>query len=354
VNPVEPQRKPSSILGTVMVLNLNGIDYIEEVLEAVCAQTVFERLQVIVLDQGSSDGSRELIDSRFGDRLELIDNGHNLGAAGGSNVGFRRAEGKYLLRLDSDAVPKSSWAEELLAAAEANRTAGMCTSKIMFYEDSDRIDCVGHTMWPDGLNRSRGNGEVDNGQYDSEQETLFASGCAALYRREDVERVGGFDEDFFVYGDDAELGMNLRLQNLSCLYVPTAVVFHHGSRALGQASLRKVYLIERNRVWVMLKYFPVSWILRSPWYTLRRLVGAWLVSRRGTGIAGRIMISSSTWRVAVTILSAWLAAAWSAPKMLIKRRQIMAASRLSTREISDLLRRFRPLAGEMHFGEAHR
>jgi hypothetical protein len=340
------------IRATLVILNLNGLGYIEEVLTAALAQSVRDRLYVIVVDQGSSDGSRELIRERFGDQIELILNDRNIGFTAGNNLAFGRARGEYVLRLDSDAVPDPEWAEELLAAADADPSLGMCTSKILVHGDRRRIDCVGHTMWPDGLNRSRGNGELDRGQYDSVEETLFASGCASLIRLDAVRRAGGFDEAFFVYGDDAELGMRLRLQGLRCLYVPTAVVAHHGSRAFGAVSLRKVYLIERNRVWVMLKTFPAGWILASPWYTCQRLFGAWRAARRGEGIAGRVASANPAWRISLTIVAAWLAAAWGAPRMLGKRRAIMASSRLETREIADLLRRFQAAPAAMSFGGA--
>jgi GT2 family glycosyltransferase len=337
-------------LASLVMLNLNGIDYIEEVLNAVFAQTVRDRLQVIAVDQGSTDGSRELIQQRFGDRLELIRNTTNIGTSAGNNQAVRRARGRYILRLDSDAVPTPMWAEELLSAAESDSTLGMCTSKILMYDDRTRIDCAGHNMWPDGLNRSRGNGELDTGQYDSPVETLLASGCASVYRRDAFVHAEGFDEDFVIYGDDTELGMRLRLQGWRCLYVPTAVVHHLGGRGIGAASLDKVFLVERNRIWVMLKTFPMTWILASPWYTARRLAGGWLTSRRREGIASRVASSNPVWRVVLTILWAWWAGLRGAPKMLIKRRVIMATNALDARQIAGLLRRFRATAAEMRFG----
>jgi GT2 family glycosyltransferase len=338
-------------LATVVMLNLNGIDYIEEVLHAVFAQTAAPRLEVVLVDQGSTDGSRELVQQRFGDRLELLVNSTNTGASAGHNLAMSRARGRYILRLDSDAVPVKAWAEELLSAAEGDPTLGMCTSKILMYHDRRRIDCVGHNMWPDGLNRSRGNFELDSGQYEEPEETLLASGCAALYRRDAIDGVGGLDEDFVVYGDDAEVGMRIRLQGWRCLYVPTAVVHHHGGSGIGAVSLEKIFLVERNRIWVMLKTFPASWIIASPWYTALRLAGGWVAARGGGGIAGRVVSSHSRWLVARTILRAWWAGLRGAPAMLAKRRAILAESTMDARQIAALLREFRATGSEMRFGE---
>jgi GT2 family glycosyltransferase len=338
------------VLGSVVVLNLNGASYIEETMRAILGQSIVDRLKVVVVDQASTDGSRELIERLFGNRITLIRAEKNLGYTAGNNLAFRHAEGEYILRLDSDAVPQPNWAEELIRAAESHPSAGMCTSKILFHHDRTLIDCVGHDIFRDGLNRSRGNMERDDGRYDREEETLFASGCASLYRRIPVLDVGGFDEDFFIYGDDADLGLKLRFQGLGCRYVPTAVVYHRGSKGFGAQSLRKLYLIERNRVWILLKYFPASWILASPFHTIRRLYRAWRASKRGKGISGELAENHSSFRLGLTILHAWLAAKLKMPKMLFKRRRINADRKISAPEVKALLRRFSAPIEAMSFG----
>ncbi len=83
----------------------------------------------------------------------------------------------------------------------------MAASKILVHEDPRRIDKAGHLIYPDGQNRGRGSGELDEGQYDRVEEILWPDGCAAMYRRAMLDEIGGFDEDFFAYADDAELGL---------------------------------------------------------------------------------------------------------------------------------------------------
>ena len=135
---------------------------------------------------------------------------------------------------------------------------GMVASKILVWEDPTRIDKCGHLIYPDGQNRGRGPGQLDHGQFDRVEEALWPDGCAALYRRAMLQDIGGFDEDFFAYADDAELGLRGRIAGWRCLYTPHAVVRHHRGATLGLGSPRRLTLIERNRVLLVVKLFPVK------------------------------------------------------------------------------------------------
>ena len=134
----------------------------------------------------------------------------------------------------------------------------MAASKVLVWEDPARIDKAGHLMFPDGQNRGRGSGALDRGQFDREEEVLWPDGCAAMYRKPMLDEIGGFDEDFFAYGDDAELGLRARIAGWLCLYAPRAVVRHHRGATLGKDSGWRLQLIERNRVLLAVKLFPVE------------------------------------------------------------------------------------------------
>ncbi len=346
-------RKPAPDLpplASVVVVNWNGGAMVDAAVESVLAQTCAERLRLIVVDNASTDGSAEALTAKYGSRLTLVRSERNLGFAAGNNLGFRHAQGDFLLLLNNDAVAEPTWAEELLAPT-ADPAVGMVASKILCLAAPSRLDNAGHRLYPDGLNRSRGHRQPDGPEYAAECETLFASGCAALYRRDAVELMGGFDEDFFAYGDDADLGLKLRLLGLTCRYAPRAVVRHRRSVSVGAFSLRKLYWIERNRVWVMLKYLPPDWILLSPWYTLRRLWAAWRAARRGQGAAGRLAGGYSPAVLAATLLAAWGAALWSAPGMWLKRRELRAKRKVTGREWRALLRQHQAGLEEMAFAE---
>src|SRR5207302_7067821 len=132
-------------------------------------------------------------------------------------------------------------------------------------------------------NRGRGSGEQDRGQYDSEEEVLWPDGCAAMYRRAMLDQIGGFDEDFFAYADDAELGLRGRIAGWRCRYAPDAVVRHHRGSTLGLLSVRRLALIERNRILLAVKLFPWSLLWVNPLYLGARVAaGAW-AGLRGQG-----------------------------------------------------------------------
>ena len=114
----------------------------------------------------------------------------------------------------------------------------MAASKMLVWEDPRRIDKAGHLIFPDGQNRGRGTGALDQGQFDREEEVLWPDGCAAMYRKRMLDQIGGFDEDFFAYGDDAELGLRARIAGWRCCYAPHAVVRHHRGSTLGKGSAR--------------------------------------------------------------------------------------------------------------------
>ena len=105
---------------------------------------------------------------------------------------------------------------------------------------------------------------VDRGQFDLQEEVLWPDGCAAMYRKKMLDEIGGFDEDFFAYGDDAELGLRARIAGWLCMYAPRAVVRHHRGATLGKDSGWRLHLIERNRVLLAAKLFPwslLAWVM---------------------------------------------------------------------------------------------
>ena len=163
----------------------------------------------------------------------------------------------------------------------------MAASKILVHEDPRRIDKAGHLIYPDGQNRGRGSGELDSGQYDRVEEVLWPDGCAAMYRRAMLDQIGGFDEDFFAYADDAELGLRARIAGWKCLYVPQAVVRHHRGSTLGLRSSRRLELIERNRVLLAAKLFPWSLLWMNGIYYILRLAAGFWAALRGRGEVGR-------------------------------------------------------------------
>ena len=318
-------------LVSAIVVNWNGADCLEACLGSLLSQT-WSALEIIVVDNGSSDGSRELLRARYGSRITLIESPVNLGFAGGNNLAIRAAKGAYVALLNNDAVASPGWIEALVEAAEADPRIGMCASKVLVLGGNGLIDSAGLLMSADGIGRGRGRLELDGETYAEAQDALVPSGCAALYRRAMLDEIGLFDEDFFAYCEDSDLGLRGRLAGWSCRYVPIAVVHHAYSRSTAPYSTFKAFHVERNRCFVVLKCFPASAMLASVPYTVARYaLQAWgAVTRRGA--AARLTERTSAPALAMLLLRAWGAALVLAPRMLARRHRQRALRRLTTAE----------------------
>lgn len=196
---------------------------------------------------------------------------------------------------------------------------------------------MGHAIYPDGQNRGRGSGAVDRGQYDREEDALWPDGCACLYRRAMIDQIGGFDEDFFAYGDDAELGLRARIAGWSCVYTPAAVVRHHRGSTLGKDSAWRLTLIERNRVLLALKLFPWSLLWLNPFYSAARLAAGVWASVQGAGETAHFPGVSGKLTMAWALLRGDLQALLLTPRMLRKRREVGRMRRLTAGEVRRLI-----------------
>lgn len=335
---------------SAIVVNWNGKNYLGKCLQSLKDQT-FTDFELILVDNGSTDGSVEYVEKNFPGFGRILKNEKNLGFSGGNNLGLRVARGQYLALLNNDARADCRWLEELVHAAEEDPKAGMLASKIYFQDGDKVIDNVGHLIYRDGLNRGKGRLEVDCGQFDVKQEVLFPSGCAALYRREMLEEVGLFDEDFFAYADDTDLGLKGRLAGWKCMYVPKAIVYHRYSQSSGSYSPLKAFHVERNRVWIAVKYFPLPLLLMSPFYTLWRffLQGCGVLT--GRGAAGKFRQQYSGLRLLGILIKAYASALRGLPRMWMKRREMKRLTRVSGEEIRSWFTRFGISAREIALKE---
>jgi len=194
---------------SVVIANLNGEGYLAACLQSLADQT-FRDFEVIVVDNGSTDGSLTLLSKDF-PWVKVIPLRKNEGFAQGNNIGISASSSEYIATLNNDTIAHRGWLSALYEAARADRNIGMVASKIFLGKKGTEIDSTGMLIYPDGMTRQRGHGETDRGQFDRMGEVLFPSACAALYRREMLQESGYFDGDFFPYCEAAARGLRGRL-----------------------------------------------------------------------------------------------------------------------------------------------
>jgi hypothetical protein len=290
---------------SVVVLNFNGKHYLDRCLSSLRDQT-YGDLEVIVVDNSSSDGSVDYLRERF-PWVRVVTNEANLGFAGGTNRGILQARGEYILTLNNDTWADRSFVERLAKPMTADGAVGMCASKMLFPDG--RINSTGICLSRSGAAWDRGMFEEDRGQYDLEVDIFGPCAGAALYRKEMLVEIGPFDEDFFMFMEDVDLAFRGRLAGWKCLYVPEARVYHiHGGTA-GPGSDLSVYYGNRNIIWYVLKDFPRKLLVTSlPWIIGRNLAAIPYYSVNGK---------------CSTILRSKIDALKLVPKFMRKRRQVV-------------------------------
>jgi len=304
----------------VVVLNYNGEHHLRGCLEALEGQEVDGGFEVLLADNGSTDGSIRSV-TRDYPWVRLVEIGRNRGFSGGNNIAFRAALGRYVVVLNNDTRVRRGWLAALVRAAESGERVGAVTSKLVFADRPNVIQNAGLLLLSDGGGADRGSGERDVAQYDRREEVFGFCGGAALLRRGMLEDVGGFDETFFAYYEDADLSWRMRLRGWTIIYEPTAVVEHVHSATNVEGSPFFLFHADRNRLFLLVKN-------ASPRLILRCLKA--LRARVADSQSASSAVHPATYRPLRRVaLSFFL----HLPEMLLKRMVIRARSRVSDHEL---------------------
>lgn len=269
---------------SIIIVTWNSAKYLSRCFEAVTRQT-FTDYEVIVIDNGSKDDCVSNLEQtwpRLSLHVERLPN--NLGFAAANNIGARLARGQWLALLNSDAFPEPDWLEKLLQAAEGYPDYSCFSSQQLQSNNPDLLDGAGDSYHVSGMAQKRNFGYPVKQYGHDLQEVFSPCAAAALYLRDAFLEVGGFDEDFFSYYEDVDLGFRLRLYGYRTLYVPDAIVHHVGSVTLGAISDFVFYYSHRNLLWTFFKNMPASLILRYlPAHIIANLAYLLYYTIRGRG-----------------------------------------------------------------------
>jgi len=315
---------------TVAVPTLAADSALEECLGSLERQT-FSDFEVMVID----NSGRQAVVPRG--HVRVIANKSNVGFGAAVNQAFHESAAPFLAVLNDDAVAHPGWLKALLGAVEERPDVGMCASQVRL-AGVDLLDSAGMLLARDGSSKQRGHRESSNG-YARLEEALLPSGSAALYRREMLEEIGLFDESFFLYCEDTDLGLRARWAGWECLYAPDAVVEHRYSHSAGQASALKAYYVERNRLFVIFKNFPLADLLLVPFYATARFFWHAAYALQGRGKAAEFQRQgSSLGQLPVIVVRAHWELLRRLPEIWKQRQRIKR--RLSSRQFRRLIRRF--------------
>lgn len=316
-----------------MIPTLAADSRLQECLEALGRQARHD-FEVIVVDN-SGKGLARL--NGVPHSFRVIENTRNAGYGAAINQGLRDSSAPYVASLNDDAVPHPGWLDALIRALEQRPDAGMCASQVRLFGE-ERLDSAGMLMARDGSSKQRGHGSMP-GDFPVVEEALFPSGSAALYRRSMLEEIGGFDDDFFLYCEDTDLGLRARWAGWKCLYAPEAVVEHHYSHSAGRASPVKAYFVERNRLFTIAKNFPVRLLLAVPFAAMARyLWHAWYILQ-GRGSAARFRAEGHAGpKMLWYIVRAHAALLGNGPRLWRQRREIRARARITPAIFAHLMR----------------
>lgn len=240
----------------VVVLNWNGKDSIKNCLDSLLAQV--SKPHIIVVENGSADGSLELIQKNY-PSIDLIVNQNNLGFAGGVNQGIKRSielKMDYVALLNDDAVADKNWLSFLVKSLASNDRVGIATCKFMTI-DKQRFDSTGdlYTTW--GLPFPRGRGEIVNNKYDGLTDIFAASGGASIYRIKMLNQIGLFDKDFFAYYEDVDISFRAHLAGWKVKYVPEAIAYHQIGASSSKIKGFTTYQTMKNLPWIIVKDVPL-------------------------------------------------------------------------------------------------
>ena len=316
---------------TVIVPTLAAGDALAECLRSLETQT-YRDFDVIVVDNSILHTV-----TSSSDRMRVITNQRNVGFGAAINQGYRASTGPYIAALNDDAVAGPEWLATLVTCADSDEKAGMFASEVRLTE-SGKLDSAGMLIAADGTSRQRGHEEAPE-LYANHTDALFPSGSAALYRRKMLDQIGAFDEDFFLYCEDTDLGLRARWTGWSCRYVPGALVQHRYSHSAGRASLLKAYYVERNRLCTIVKNFPFSLLVRAPFATIARYFWHVVSMVEGKGKAAEFRGGAHPAWLPFLVLRAHASMIMRLPRLLKDRRKIFSSATLTTKEFRDLLKR---------------
>jgi len=322
----------------LIVLNFNKKDLLKNCLESL-ENLAYHDYSVIVVDNGSTDGSIELVKNQF-KRITLLEVGWNSGFCKGNNIGITYAinqgfEAIAVLNNDIEVVP--NFLTSIVDAVDIKNKFGMISTKVVLFKNPQIIDALGFMITPDGLGKNLGAGEAAETAM-TEREVFCPTGAATFYCKELLEDIKQeneyYDEDFEYCYEELDLGWRARLRGWKCRYAPNAIAYHHKSATAGGYSKSWAYYSNRNIFFNIIKNYPSLFYLSKALFLsfARYIILLWgLIVHRGVGFViseniGAVKTAKIFIRSIINSMRKW-------KKMVIKRKYIQRRKKINEDEI---------------------
>lgn len=246
---------------SVVIPNWNGLEFLKICLPSLKKQS-FKDFEVLIIDNGSSDGSCEYIKKNFPD-YKLISLEKNIGFAPAINLGIKNSKGEYIFLLNNDTEVDKRCIEYLVKTADSKKDVGMIAAKMLQFRNRKLIDSMGDYIDAVGHANNIGWGEKDSEKFNKEKYIFLVTGGGSLFKREVFEKVGLFDGDYFAYMEDVDLSFRAQFQGFRAFFEPKAIIFHYHKGTSNRNKAFSEYLQFRNMTQTIIKDFPKELFLKD-------------------------------------------------------------------------------------------
>lgn len=304
---------------SVVIVNFNGALYIEKCLDSFVKQNR-KPDEILIVDNNSQDNSVEFIKKSF-PQVNIIKSPENNGYGAALNIGIKNSKGNILILGNNDLCVDPFWLDNILKEFTEHKNCGLAASKVLYMDEPQKINSTGMLFYKDMSAVNRGLDEIDKGQYDNREEVFGAYGVLMAFRKEVFDKIGLFDEDYFLFREEDEFMWRMRRHGWITRYAPAAKVFHKRSANTKLFSPLKLYYSERNRFFNVLKYMPLRCnFTMLPFALYRYWINFMLAFTQGRTKKSEQLKITSKILLMLIIFKAWMHAFYSFPKMYKKRK----------------------------------
>lgn len=315
---IAPSTSEHAAQATIAIITYDGRELLDATLPSVLAQGS----EVVVVDDGSQDGTVEHLREHW-PQVRVVALPRNVGVSAALNHAVAAACTEFVALVNNDVELAPGWLAPLVSTLREHPEAASASGKLLRYHERERLDAAGDALLRSAAVVNRGAGELDRGQYDRPEAVFGACAGAALYRRSAFDAVGFFDETYVAYLEDVDWAMRAQLAGLGARYEPAAVGFHMGGATTRRREGYFGRLQRRNQLLLVAQTFPAGMLARHGW----RIVATQLLSLVASARAGTLRDH----------LGAWGAAARMLPAALRRRRTVQRGRRAPVREVEELM-----------------